>query len=48
MKHQAVFSSKDRSKKKKLKCCLLQCLFGSLRVKIHKLAVRKTQVNKIS
>ena len=47
MKHQALFSSKDRSKKK-LKCCLLQCFFGALRVKIHKLAVRKTQVNKIS
>ena len=30
MKTQALFSSKDKSKK--LKCCLLQCLFGSLRV----------------
>ena len=31
MKHQALFSSKDKSKK--LKCCLLQFLFGALRVK---------------
>ena len=28
---QALFSSKDKSKK--LKCCLLQFLFGALRVK---------------
>ena len=34
MKNQALFSSKDKSKK--LKCCLLQFLFGDLRVKtIH-------------
>ena len=32
MKHQALFSSKDKSKK--LKCRLLQFLFGALRVKI--------------
>ena len=32
MKHQALFSSKDKSKK--LKCCLLQFLFGALRVKL--------------
>ena len=32
MKNQAVFSSKDKSKK--LKCRLLQFLFGSLRVKV--------------
>ena len=32
MKNQALFSSKDKSKK--LKCCLLQFLFGALRVKI--------------
>ena len=31
MKNQALFSSKDKSKK--LKCCLLQFLFGALRVK---------------
>ena len=30
MKHEAFFSSKDESKK--LKCCLLQFLFGALRV----------------
>ena len=30
MKHQALFSSKDKSKK--LKCRLLQFLFGTLRV----------------
>ena len=30
MKHQALFSSKDKSKK--LKCCLLQFLFGALGV----------------
>ena len=30
MKNQALFSSKDKSKK--LKCCLLQFLFGALRV----------------
>ena len=32
MKNQAIFSSKDQSKK--LKCRLLQFLFGALRVKI--------------
>ena len=31
MKNQALFSSKHKSKK--LKCCLLQFLFGALRVK---------------
>ena len=31
MKNQALFSSKDKSKK--LKCGLLQFLFGALRVK---------------
>ena len=31
MKNQALFSAKDKSKK--LKCCLLQFLFGALRVK---------------
>ena len=33
MKNQALFSSKEKSKK--LKCRLLQCLFGPLRVKIR-------------
>ena len=33
MKNQALFSSKDKSKK--LKCCLLQFLFGGLRVKVE-------------
>ena len=32
MKNQALFSSKDNSKK--MKCCLLQCLFGALWVKV--------------
>ena len=32
-KNQALFSSKDKSKK--FKCCLLQFLFGALRVKAH-------------
>ena len=31
MKNQALFSSKDKNEK--LKCCLLQFLFGTLRVK---------------
>ena len=33
LKHQALFSSKDKSKK--LKCHLLQFLFGTLRVKLE-------------
>ena len=33
MKNQALFSSKDKSKK--LKCRLLQFLFGALRVKVQ-------------
>ena len=32
MNFQALFSSKDKSKKKKKKCRLLQYLFGALRV----------------
>ena len=32
MKNQALFSSKDKSKK--LKCLLLQFLFGALRIKL--------------
>ena len=34
MKNQALFSSKDKSKK--LKCRLLQFLFGTLRIKMKK------------
>ena len=34
MKYQALFSSKDNTCSKKLKSCLLQFLFGVLRVKI--------------
>ena len=30
MKNQALFSTKDKSKK--IKCCLLQFLFGALKV----------------
>ena len=40
MKYQALFSSKDKSKK--LKCRLLQFLFGSLRVKIK--TIIKTKI----
>ena len=43
MKNQALFSSKDKSKK--LKCRLLQFLFGTLNVKtgvfFHKSCVQK-------
>ena len=35
MKNQALFSSKDKSKK--LKCHLLQFLFGSLRVNMQEI-----------
>ena len=38
MKHQALFSSKDKSKK--LKCRLLQFLFGPLRVKLENMFVQ--------
>ena len=38
MKNQALFSTKDKSKK--LKCCLLQFLFGALRVKDRHLLIR--------
>ena len=34
VENQALFSSKDKSKK--LKCCLLQFLIGALRVKSNK------------
>ena len=33
MKNQALFPQKDKSKK--IKCCLLQFLFGALRVKTN-------------
>ena len=38
MKNQALFSSKDKSKK--LKCCLLQFLFGALRVNVRPFSFR--------
>ena len=45
MKNQVLFSSKDKSKN--LKCCLLQFLFGPLRVKyfcfLNLLLLRKPQ-----
>ena len=34
MKNYALFSSKDKSKKKKIKCRQLQFLFGALRVNV--------------
>ena len=40
MKNQALFSSKDKSKK--LKCRLLQFLFGTLRVNNGLLIILKT------
>ena len=40
MKNQALFSSKDKSKK--IKCCLLQFLFGALRVNNAKLHPKHT------
>ena len=45
MKHQALFSSKDKSKK--LKCRLLQFLFGPLRVNIHVVMSIKLYLNDI-
>ena len=38
MKNQALFTSKDKSKK--LKCRLLQFLFGALRAKVNGFKVR--------
>ena len=43
MKYQALFSSNDKSKK--LKCCLLQFLFGALRVKPLHLSFQIKLVN---
>ena len=37
LKHQALFSSKDKSKK--VKCCLLQFLFGALKVKLYSIDI---------
>ena len=37
MKHQALFTSKNKSKK--LRCRLLQFLFGALRANIHEMYV---------
>ena len=45
MKNQALFSSKDKSKK--IKCRLLQCLFGALRVKTLKWADSKIYAAKL-
>ena len=42
MKNQALFSSKDRIKK--LKCHLLQFLFGALRIKRSKPTLEKSCV----
>ena len=47
MKNQALFSWKDKSKK--LKCRLLQFLFGALRVngnKRHKIMLHKKRIKK--
>ena len=40
MKYQAIFFLKDKSKK--LKCCLLQYLFGTLRLKVNEYTFRKS------
>ena len=45
MKNQALFSSKD--KKEKLKCCLLQFLFGAFMVNEHQNCQRDFQTDKI-
>ena len=42
MKNQALFFSKDKSKK--LKCCLLQFLFGTFRVNYKLLTIKKTNL----
>ena len=47
LKHQVLFSLKDKSKK--LKCCLLQFLFGALRVKVQSsLDISNTDISKYS
>ena len=46
MKNQALFSSKGKSKK--LKCCLLQFLFGTLRVKSYIILKKKIDIAMIS
>ena len=45
MKNQVLFSSKDKSKK--LKCCLLQFLFGALRVKLQSWLIGGYKIKKI-
>ena len=45
MKNQALFSSKDQSKK--LKCRLLQFLFSAIRVKAFLLLLHTLQVSAI-
>ena len=45
MKNQALFSSKDKSKK--LKCRLLQFLFGTLRIKFEMLCLCRSKVNQL-
>ena len=44
MKNQALFSSKDKSKK--LKCRLLQFLFGTLRVNTQWIPIFTTMLHK--
>ena len=44
MKNQAIFFSKHKSKK--LKCCLLQFLFGALMVNIVNVTTIKEEKNK--
>ena len=41
MKNQALFSSKDKSKK--LKCHLLQFLFGALRINIVSVTIKVSE-----
>ena len=43
MKNQALFSSKDKSKK--LKCCLLQFLFGALCVNICGIRISENEIH---
>ena len=43
LKHQALFFSKDKSKK--LKCCLLQFLFGAFRVNFKAPKKKHTDLN---
>ena len=45
LKHQTLYSSKDRSRK--LKCRLLQLLFGALRVRAYRMRISKGNAEKI-